>query len=297
METDPPATKSEVEQLRRKIDDLENRSRRNNLRFDGFPEGCFDMEEEAQTGDDKELDSGFKNRSVVVREFEPADNLEVQRIFYEGLMEMVPDTAFRGLRHHPESLLLYTAVTIVCFVITVSWWVAGLAPVLVLGGRYFCSWRVSRRYLERARSGDMGDIEGFYMKSPDSCLWVAELEGKVVGAVAAVGQQEPSGAVELRRMSVDRGCRRCGVGMALGRKLLEFAVTRRYSSVVLGTTAYTPAAHRLYQRLGFRCTGVSNGYIAPGDRPPLLERMFYRVRHHHYYLDVHKDRITTNGQH
>ena len=35
----PPATKTEVEQLRRKIDDLENRSRRNNLRFVGFPEG------------------------------------------------------------------------------------------------------------------------------------------------------------------------------------------------------------------------------------------------------------------
>ena len=40
LETDPPATKTEVEQLRRKIDDLENRSRRNNLRFVGFPEGC-----------------------------------------------------------------------------------------------------------------------------------------------------------------------------------------------------------------------------------------------------------------
>lgn len=40
MEADPPATKSEVERLRQKIDDLENRSRRNNLRFVGFPEGC-----------------------------------------------------------------------------------------------------------------------------------------------------------------------------------------------------------------------------------------------------------------
>lgn len=40
LETNPPATQTEVEILRQKLDDLENRSRRNNLRFVGFPEGC-----------------------------------------------------------------------------------------------------------------------------------------------------------------------------------------------------------------------------------------------------------------
>ena len=40
LEANPPATQSEVETLRQKVDDLENRSRRNNLRFVGFPEGC-----------------------------------------------------------------------------------------------------------------------------------------------------------------------------------------------------------------------------------------------------------------
>lgn len=120
----------------------------------------------------------------------------------------------------------------------------------------------------------------------DSCLWVAVLEGKVVGVVAAVGQWKSGGAVELQRMCVDRSYRRCGVGVALGRKVLEFAVTRRCSSVVLGTTAYTRAAHQLYRRLGFRCVGVTNGYVTPGARCSLLERIFYRVRHHHYSLDV-----------
>lgn len=118
--------------------------------------------------------------------------------------------------------------------------------------------------------------------SDTSCLWVAVLAGKVVGVVAAVSQQKSGGAVELRRMSVDRSCRRCGVGMALGRKVLEFAVAHGYSSVVLGTTAYTHATHQLYQRLGFRCVGVTNGHVTPGARSSLLERVFYRVRHHHY---------------
>lgn len=118
-----------------------------------------------------------------------------------------------------------------------------------------------------------------------SCLWVAVLEGKVVGVVAAVGEQNGQ-EVELQRMCVDQSYRRHGVGTALGRKFLEFAVAHGYSYVFLGTTAYTDAAHMLYVRLGFRCVSVTNGYATPGSTQSLLQRLFYRVRHHHYILDV-----------
>ncbi|XP_041641576.1 N-acetylaspartate synthetase-like [Cheilinus undulatus] len=238
----------------------------------------------------KGVEKGARNRrgfqTTVVREFEPDDKADVQRIFTEGLMEMVPDTAFRGLRHHPESILLYAAITFLCYVITMCWWVIGLLPAVFLSGRYFFSRRVIHGYLEHAMDTDMGDIEGFYMKPSDSCLWVAVLEGKVVGVVAAVCLEKSGGAVELKRMSVDRRLRRCGIGVALGRKVLEFAVSHRCSTVVLGTTAYTHAAHQLYKRLGFRCVGITNGYVTPGARWSLLERLFYRVRHHHYSINV-----------
>ncbi len=73
------------------------------------------MKERAPAKDVQKYDRGPKAQNglqtIVVREFEPADKQEVQQIFCKGLMEMIPDTAFRGLRHHPESLLLYTAVT------------------------------------------------------------------------------------------------------------------------------------------------------------------------------------------
>lgn len=131
----------------------------------------------------------------------------------------------------------------------------------------------------------------------DSCMWVAVLEGKVVGVVAAVGQHKSGGAVELQRMCVDRSCRRRGVGVALGRKVLEYAAAHGHSSVFLGTSAYSSAAHQLYRRLGFRCVGVTNGYITPGARLSLLGKIFYRVRHHHYSLVVGNSKITSNGQH
>lgn len=115
----------------------------------------------------------------------------------------------------------------------------------------------------------------------------SSVEGKVVGTVAAIGQQKESGgAVVLQRMSVDQRYRKRGVGVVLGRKVLEFAAHYGYSSVILGTTAYAPAAHRLYQRLGFCCVGVTNGYATLGGRQSLLEQIFYRVLHHHYRIDV-----------
>ncbi|XP_061686934.1 N-acetylaspartate synthetase-like isoform X2 [Syngnathoides biaculeatus] len=230
--------------------------------------------------------------TIVVHEFEPEDEVHVQRIFCEGMMEMISDTAFRGLRHHPESLLLYFTVAAVGLVITTCWWVIALLPAVVLCGRYFCSRRVIHGYLEKAMSSDMGHIEEFYTKSPDSRLWVATLDGQVIGIVAADGHKT-EGFAELKRMSVDRRYRRCGVGMALGFKVLEFALTQGYATVVLGTTAYSPAAHQLYQRLGFQCSGITNGYVPHGATQSLLERIFYRVCHHHYRLDVKN--IPLNG--
>lgn len=38
----PPVTREEVKQLRQKLDNIENRERRNNLRFISFPEECED---------------------------------------------------------------------------------------------------------------------------------------------------------------------------------------------------------------------------------------------------------------
>lgn len=73
------------------------------------------METGVLNGDSLKHDAEHRDRSnhrtVFVREYQPADNAKVLSIFYDGLMEMIPDTAFRALRHHPESLVLYSAVT------------------------------------------------------------------------------------------------------------------------------------------------------------------------------------------
>lgn len=62
-------------------------------------------------GQDKGQNTPHGFNRIVVREFEPADEEAVHLIFYEGMMEMIPDTAFRALKYHPECLLLYAAMT------------------------------------------------------------------------------------------------------------------------------------------------------------------------------------------
>uniref|UniRef100_A0A3B4FBF0 Uncharacterized protein n=1 Tax=Pundamilia nyererei TaxID=303518 RepID=A0A3B4FBF0_9CICH len=44
QKANPAATVDEVAVLQQKLDDMENRERRNNLRFVGFPEGCEEMD-------------------------------------------------------------------------------------------------------------------------------------------------------------------------------------------------------------------------------------------------------------
>ncbi|GCB79744.1 hypothetical protein scyTo_0019603, partial [Scyliorhinus torazame] len=126
-------------------------------------------------------------------------------------------------------------------------------------------------------------IPVFCHRFTGSCFWVAVLDGNVVGIVAARGNEEDN-TVELRRMSVDFDQRGKGIAKALGRKVLEFAVLNNYSAVVLGTTAVKPAAHKLYESLGFRYVGVTEHYVLPGMNHSVLEKMFFQLRYHRYRL-------------
>lgn len=47
-----------------------------------------------------------EGRGVHIREFRAAEQEAACRIFYDGIMERVPNTAFRGLRQHPRAQLL-----------------------------------------------------------------------------------------------------------------------------------------------------------------------------------------------
>ncbi|KAG7270333.1 hypothetical protein CRUP_007034 [Coryphaenoides rupestris] len=237
---------------------------------------------EERAGDARRRDAVF------IREFERGDHGEVRRIFNEGIAERIPNTAFRGLRQQPKTQFLYALLTLMCFVVTKSFTLTCCAPFILMGARYYYSRKVILSYLDCALHTDMADIEAYYMKPAGSCFWVAVLEGRVVGIVAAQGREDDN-AVELRRMSVDARYRGKGIAKALGRRVLEFAVRNNYAAVVLGTTAVKMAAHKLYESLGFRRTGRSDDYRLPGMSRTALERLFFQIRHSRYRLQLREE--------
>ncbi|MFD8755695.1 GNAT family N-acetyltransferase [Kitasatospora sp. NPDC059577] len=85
-------------------------------------------------------------------------------------------------------------------------------------------------------------------------LWVAELDGRVVGATGLVRSEERPGWGQLRWVLLDPAAR----GLGLGRRMLETALVearaRSYEGVLLWTVAGLDAAHHLYAKAGFEVT-------------------------------------------
>jgi N-acetylglutamate synthase-like GNAT family acetyltransferase len=98
---------------------------------------------------------------------------------------------------------------------------------------------------------DLKSIPAFYQAGSGN-FWVALADGAVVGTIAL--KDIGAGAAALRKMFVApawRG-REKGVARALLGTLLAWARSRNLSIIYLGTTAQFLAAHRFYEKNGFR---------------------------------------------
>jgi DNA-binding MarR family transcriptional regulator/GNAT superfamily N-acetyltransferase len=90
-----------------------------------------------------------------------------------------------------------------------------------------------------------------YDPSRERC-WIAEIDGRHVGHIFLVKHPGEPGTAKLRLLYVEPSARGLGLGEALVTECLRFARTARYRKVVLWTQSMLGAAHRIYQRAGFR---------------------------------------------
>jgi DNA-binding MarR family transcriptional regulator/GNAT superfamily N-acetyltransferase len=82
--------------------------------------------------------------------------------------------------------------------------------------------------------------------------WIAELDGQNVGHVFLVKHPSEPDTAKLRLLFVESSARGMGIGDALVKECIRFARTAGYKEVVLWTQSILTAAHRIYQRAGFR---------------------------------------------
>lgn len=123
---------------------------------------------------------------------------------------------------------------------------------------------------------DLADIDGFYSNGTGG-FWVAVDGEKIVGTIALLDITNQH--VALRKMFVAQNYRGSVIGVA--KQLLNHAIeTSRQRGVLeiyLGTTADFRAAHRFYEKHGFR-------QFSKTDLPPRFPIMDVDSRFYHFVL-------------
>jgi GNAT superfamily N-acetyltransferase len=124
---------------------------------------------------------------------------------------------------------------------------------------------------------DLKDIRAFYQHGHGN-FWVAVDGDTIVGTVALldIGNQQAA----LRKMFVassHRGAQH-GVAAALLHALLTWCRARGIRTVFLGTTARFLAAHRFYEKNGFR--EISREALPPAFPVMVVDTKFYELQLH-----------------
>ena len=83
-------------------------------------------------------------------------------------------------------------------------------------------------------------------------LWVAEMDGRLVGCIAILGRED--GAAQLRWFLIDPATRGQGLGRKLVKESLDFCRAAGYQTVYLWTVNGLEAAAKLYREAGFAKT-------------------------------------------
>jgi ribosomal protein S18 acetylase RimI-like enzyme len=91
------------------------------------------------------------------------------------------------------------------------------------------------------------------VEDPFSVLYVARVDGDIVGSLTLAMYQIPTGLKAwIEDVVVDGAARGKGVGEALSAAALEEARRRGAKDVSLTSRPFRESANRLYQRLGFQ---------------------------------------------
>ncbi|NXE30911.1 CMLO acetyltransferase, partial [Ardeotis kori] len=196
--------------------------------------------------------------SYRIRQYREQDYDAVRSLFAHGILEHMP-ACYRHMLRSPrtqlELLVLFAAVRV-----AVGSWLLGLGAVaLVLAAVWPLTRSLYVAYVQQVLSTDLLDITTSYLRAPDSCFWVAEAKGAVVGMVAVAPPLDPAErgtALELKRMSVSKDYRGQGISKALCGEVLRFTRARGYGAVVLSTSMVQDVAQRLYEGQGFRKVGA-----------------------------------------
>lgn len=214
-----------------------------------------------------------------IRKYRDEDDGKVKTLFTMGMSEHVP-SAFTHLLKQPVNQMVLMCTFCALMASSKSFLLPILAVTFLLAGTRQFVIHMFNDYIDSVLRQDLCNITETYLKHKDSCFWVAESDGMVVGSVACQPAKDAMGCMELKRMSVCRSHRGMGIAKALCRTLTEFTRERGYAAVILRTSVVQTDAQKLYEHMGFK-------KIREFYPPPILAKItnFYLFE---YRLDLQR---------
>ena len=146
------------------------------------------------------------------------------------------------------SALVTVAFTWSAYICGLYFGISVIIVVLYFGNAYYNGWEFTKNSL----GADLKDIRKTYMSSAGCHMWVAECDGKVVGIVGLLNNEnhEP-GVAEVNRMYVLSSYRRMGIARELLERLVSHAREQRYHKIILNSTSAQKAAQGFYKKVVF----------------------------------------------
>lgn len=128
-----------------------------------------------------------------------------------------------------------------------------IGRITEMHGRYYAREHDFGAFFESKVAAGLADFAG-RLDKPCNQIWLAMLDGRIVGSVAIDGEDLGSGEAHLRWFILDDGCRGSGAGRTLMAEAMRFCDERQFPAVQLWTFNKLTAARRLYESFGFTLT-------------------------------------------
>ncbi|XP_059209562.1 probable N-acetyltransferase camello [Centropristis striata] len=218
--------------------------------------------------------------SIQIRKFCDDDAEAVREIFTLGMSEHVP-SSFMHLLKQPLCQMVLMCTFCALITSSKSFLLPILAVTLLLAGaRQFVVYMFNK-YIDTSLKKDLNNISEVYLNQKDTCFWVAEVDGRVVGSVACLPNENAPGCLELKRLSVRRSHRGMGIAKALCRTVAGYTRDRGYAAVILYTSVVQTDAQKLYEHMGYE---KIREFVVPELPAKIMNFTLFEYR-----LDLQKD--------
>ena len=196
---------------------------------------------------------------MIIRSFQRSDQSECEKIFTDRREELINEGTLVVLSTVSWEFVIASIFTSVAVILWSTWILAVYAVVVIC---FLAFVHMLRRqginWFNSVLKTEFKDIEKSYMSSEISHMWVAEWNGKVVGMLGLIcNENHEPGVAELQRMVVVPSCRGKGIGKKLLNELTAHARKQGIKKLVLSTASIQAPAIQMYKKHGFKLVGVT----------------------------------------